>query len=336
MKLVCVTLVALFVAGCGGTSGGAQTGTTLSLSTANTASIPSGASATPARAIVSESVRGVSGAGAWGTSVTAGPGQAVQFRTLLGQKGGADVSLVFAWGHGKGVTATATVNGHSSRTTVVSATAAHLTLVGLHYTCAAPPAPSFCPIHTVSTTRTATLAFHAPSPAAIVVAATVGPVVVPGITTISSGSAGTAAGPYKLLLAGRTVLPSTTGGPSVSSPFQSPVPVKPGDILVVAVHARGVLNGAPQRVNVSLAQGPGTSLTASASVAGRNASQLRIKSSNGSPVILAVPRYICFAPPAPTYCPPLAEAVSGGSYSFSFLAAPRRPPITLLATVAQG
>ncbi len=335
IKLVLASLVALLVTSCGGANGGGQTSSAQTPTTASTTSNVSSPSANPAKPVVSETVRNVKAAGAFATSVRAVPGDSLQFRTVLGRRAPANVRLMFARGPQRGLTVTATVDGHTSSDTVMSAGGGHLTVALLYYTCTAPPAPSFCPVHNISRGATSSsVTFRGSAQTSIFVNATLGPENAPGLKAAPAATA--VVPPYKLVMTGRSVVPPTSGGQAVSSPFTSVVTVKPGDLVVLVTHVESALKGAPQRLTVTLGQGPGTSLLASASVPGGQASGVRIKSSTGSPMTLVLPRYTCDVPPAPTYCPPVKVGASQGKYTLVFNASPRTPPVLVLATVQQG
>ncbi len=151
-KLIVAMLVGLLVAACGGGQKRSNpkpsvTTDTVTVTTHSSSTVPPPA---PVTGVVTEAVRSSNAPGGWTSAAAAPPGSPIQFRTTLEGRKAADVQLVFARGPRTRLTVTATVNGHVSRATVSSANGVPLTLLQLHYTCTAPPDPSFCPAQGVS------------------------------------------------------------------------------------------------------------------------------------------------------------------------------------------
>jgi hypothetical protein len=333
-KIVAALLIALSVAACGG--GGTKLLVPQSSTSGTVTTRSAGIGVQKAQKVpIIETVRVIGPGAAYTSSSVAAPGQIVQFRTVLGRTlGPAKVQLVFTPGPGNALTATATAGGHTSRA-IVKANAGNISPVGLRYSCSAPPAPSFCPIRDAKTTATtSSMVFNGTPQTAIFVNATIGKTIPPIAKANRSSSA--IVPPYTVTATGRSIVLPTGGGKAVSSALGSAVTVKPGELVFVQVRAAGSVVGAPQKLLITLPQGPAATLTASASVSGSPASSVQLKSSNGSPVTIVLPRYTCFVPPAPTYCPPVKESVSGGNYTLEFLTSPSEPPVSLLASVEQG
>jgi hypothetical protein len=106
--------------------------------------------------------------------------------------------------------------------------------------------------------------------------------------------------------------------------------------LLLSTVIAGAIQGAPQTVTLSIDQGPGSKVHVSASVAGGQTSQATIKSANGSPIAIVLPRYACSMPPVPTFCPAMQIFAGFHRYMLKFAAAPTTPRITLYATVQRG
>ncbi len=331
-KLIVAMLVVLSVGACGGGEKSSSPKSSVTVTSTVTVTATSKAAlqaAAPAAGVVAESVRSGGTGAAWTSSATAVAGEAIQFQTKLRARAPANVRLVFERGPQTRLRVTATVNGHSSHATVGSTSGAHLSLLQLHYTCAAPPDPSFCPIHGVKTTAaTFTMAFRASTGSPVVIGATVGPANLPRL--VPAAAAGNR---LHVIAAGRLVVPAKGAAKPVSSPFGSSVTAKPGDLVVLVVHILGRRKSAPGRLKVTIHQGPGASLTALASLPGQQSSAVDIKSSTGSPITLVLPRYTCFVPPDPTDCTAVAASASHGIYTAVFPASSSLPPISLLAGV---
>jgi hypothetical protein len=97
----------------------------------------------------------------------------------------------------------------------------------------------------------------------------------------------------------------------------------------------GAIVGAPQLLTISLSQGPAAELTVSASVPGGQPSRASIKSGQG-PIVLVLPRFVCYLPPQPTFCPPAQTVVGPHHYVLTFRVTPYTPPVGLSATVDAG
>ena len=247
------------------------------------------------------------------------------------------VQLDFKMGPASRWTVTASADGAKSSARLTSDGGKAFKLVDLRYACTLPPTPTFCPPRRVIAQPTHyRMQFTAMPRTAIAVTANAGPV--PN-GPVSAGAPGSlVAPPYavtELALAGPAAKPGSSSK-SVSKPrFESVVSAKPGDQLALATRLSGDLNGAPQPVTVTLDQGPGHAITVSAEVPGGKTAVATINSASG-PIALVLPRYTCYLPPAPTFCPLRKQQDSYHRYVLTFDASPKTPLIILHATTQPG
>src|SRR5207248_2472526 len=94
----------------------------------------------------------------------------------------------------------------------------------------------------------------------------------------------------------------------------------------------GKAGAAPQSLHITLSATAGKAVEITAAVPGGRPSHATVKTADGKPITLVLPRYACRVPPMPTICPAQSALSNGHLYSFSFAASPSRP-ILLSATV---
>ena len=277
---------------------------------------------------VSVAVR-VGASGTWGSTVAASPGEIVQFRATPGIGGPAAVKLVVPRGPQPRLTVTATVDGDSASASVTGAGGAPRSLETVHYSCTAPPDPTFCPVRVVATRAGAyTLAATASARAPIVLGATVGRAAAPPVAARRATS-----GSPRLIVLARAVVAGAPGTPATPPHFASRVTVSPGAFLDLVARTAGRGPRGAGALRLTLTQGPARTLLAVASADGYATSATRIESTTSAPIALAAPRYTCYLPPEPTACPAIAAGAARGTYTASFPDAAALPPIALLARV---
>jgi hypothetical protein len=285
----------------------------------------------PPKPIVQE-VRGPGG-GAYSSSIVAHPGEQLVLHTLISGQGTQNVSLAIPAGPGKSLAIVATIGSHTSSANVASADGKPLTLTQLRYSCSLPPAPSFCPAHATSHDHSYSVRFATTRAAGVTLLALVGPVAKPVPTVRNPGSA--VVPPYTVTELVRAV-PAHGGAPPKSALPTGSATVRPGDSLVMISRVTSRLRGATQPITVTVDQGPATSVVISAHASGGQTSTATIKSGTGSPITLVLPRYLCYLPPYPTFCPAISAKVASHRYSLTFAAAPGTSPPVVLATVEAG
>lgn len=272
------------------------------------------------------------GTKAYAGSVVAHPGEQLVLHTLLGAKGRQKVSLTIGTGPSKTLSIAATTRGHTSTATVTSSTGKPLTLMKIHYSCALPPAPTFCPASGITANRKRVrVNFTTTRTAPITVLAVVGPVSTPIPAVHNPGV--TVVPPYTVTELVRA-LPKNAK-PPVGQPSSSAT-VHPGDSLVLISRVTSHLRGATQPIKITIDQGPARSVTVSASAPGGQPANATVRSATGSPIALVLARYVCYLPPYPTFCPPLATKVASHRYSLTVAAAPGTAAPVVLATVQAG
>lgn len=324
-KTMSIAAAVFVLAGCG-SSGGT---TSVAERTATTPPQP-----TPAA--LSETVRVVGPGSRFSSSGSATPGDIVEFRTLVpaaGRPRAVKVDLKFSQGPVTTWTATASAQGQTSTATLASAQAKPLTLVGLRYSCALPPAPTFCPAHDVrSSAGHIAMQFSASTAVPITLVAKAGPAA--GLPP--AGRQSTLVVPAYAVTT--TVLatsrqPAKTGATVRFGPTAT---AQPGDEVVLRARVTGGVNGAAQPVTLSFDQGPAKTIDVSAAVPGGTTSTATIISASGNPIALVLPRYECFVPPVGTFCPALNVTAASHRYAVTFASATTIPPITLVAQVQTG
>ncbi len=256
-----------------------------------------------------------------GPSVKAKAGDIVVFRTRV--PGGTSshlvkVKLSIMQGARGSLVATASTKHEKSTATVSSSDGKLLTLVEPRYTCALPPMPSFCPARNASSTgKGVTAEFMAKATTPIVIVTMVGPTNV----TVPTASTGT------LVVPAYTVTQSVearspTAGASASSAPSSSASAKAGDLVLMRTHLTGAHNGAPQPLTVSFDQGPAGALRVTAGVPGGAPSTATLTGAGGKQIALVSPRYTCYLPPTPTFCPASKVVAKSRNYAVTFPATP--------------
>lgn len=318
-------LIGLVVAGCGGSS--ASKSSTHAQTTPK--KVKHHAHAAPK--VLTETVRSSSATAAWAAKLDVRPGETLVMRTIVPGKHGsgpAKVTLIISQQAG-GVSIQASANGQKSTAVINGVSGKQATLVGVHYGCFLPPVPSFCPAVSQSHGKDSTkLVFSVRPPTPILVGATVGPTTTKLPAALPPGSGVVPA--YKAHASVKIVPASKSGKPI---PPASTVAVKAGQIVALRTRLTSRLMGAPQLVTISFSQGPGATLHLTSTVAGGVPSTATVKSANGSPIALVLPRFVCFLPPVGTFCPASKIQVSGGHVTLQFHASPTTPPIDVVAKV---
>jgi hypothetical protein len=326
LVMVGVLAVSLTAAACGGSNKPTTTSTTTSTTTKTHTT-------TPKQAALAVTLRSTTGT-AYQGSATASPGDKLLVRTVVpgtASSGTEKVHLAFDKGPSSRLTVTATANGQTSTAFVSGAGSKQVTFAELSYTCALPPAPTFCPpTHQNSTGSAYKVSFSANAGSSVFISALIGPTT---IKTPSRTATSTTVPPY-LVTAGVRVLPH--GGKAKPAPPTSSAVAAPGDLAVLTAHASGRIVGAPQTMTFSFDEGPSNSLTLSARVPGGKVSTATIKGSHGSQISLVLGRYNCLVAPAPTFCPPVTIKPGNRQYTLTFAVNPNTPAIVLLAEVQAG
>ena len=108
----------------------------------------------------------------------------------------------------------------------------------------------------------------------------------------------------------------------------------PGDTAAIRIVLTGSTVGAPQPLTVNFAQGPSKSINVSANVPGGPPSTATITSASGRPIALVSPRYGCYLPPYPTFCPGSNITAKSHKYAVTFNGIPKLPVVITLAVQA--
>jgi hypothetical protein len=82
----------------------------------------------------------------------------------------------------------------------------------------------------------------------------------------------------------------------------------------MATRLSGAPVGATQATTITIEQGPASSIAVSGAVAGGQTSKATVKSADGKPITLVLPRYTCYVAPVPTFCPP--KQIQAGSHKY--------------------
>lgn len=317
--------VAVWLGACGGSSH--STTSTTSTTTAPPSSQKSGA--------LTETVE-ISKSGITpGASVTGHTGDTVEFRTRApGTSTAGPVKVKLLISHSSPATWTVTaISKHERATASVNGAAGKtLQIVELRYTCLLPPAPSFCPARQVlQTGKQLTLAFRTTPATPITVAGIVGPIPAPSTPTPRTGTLVVPAYTVTELVEAR----SLSAPSSITVVPTATAAAKAGEEVVIRTRIKGTPGGAPQPLTVSFDQGPGKTLNVSASVPGGSPSRATITSAGGSPITLVSPRFACYLPPMPSFCPASKVSAAGHHYSITFQASPATP-VAIVALVQAG
>jgi hypothetical protein len=318
------------LAACGGSSHTSSTSTTKTKNKApgkpvKPASVPS--------AIVL-AVRPAKPGAAFSSSLKVVPGDQVQVRAVLPPALGTKtvkVKMDFAAGPGDTLNMSARAQGHTASAAIYSANGKPVTLELVHFSCLLPPAPTICPpLKETDDSSGIHLVFATTRAAPVFVTGTIGPVPTKPAPPPASGSV---VPPYTVSEQVKSVVPGST---SAGATFSTSASANPGELVVFATRLRSKLRGAGQTVTIKIHQGPGSMLTVSASVPGGPPSVATVKSASGSPISLVLPRYTCFAPPTPTFCPALKISSQAHRYTLQFSASPATPAIVIQALTQAG
>jgi hypothetical protein len=246
------------------------------------------------------------------------------------------VGLTLERGPAPSLKVTARAGGQTSAVTITSATGTPLSLVKPRYECSVPPAPTFCPAKAAGTTSHAyQLRFAATHATGVVLAAIVGPVTTLTKTVVPTTSSPVP--PYIVTELMRVIHPATSGSskPQVQAEPTPSVTAGPGDVVTMYSILKGKVAGAPQPVTVTIDQGPAGTLTVSGAVPGGQTSKATVKSGLGSSIELVLPRYACYVPPYPTFCPATKLKTPPHHYELTFMSAPG-VPIVIQSRVVPG
>lgn len=264
----------------------------------------------------------------YASQIKASPGDNVAMRTTFGraQHGSATVTLSLTRKSSTTVNVTASARGRSSQATIATANGKPIKLAYVRYLCYLPSTPTFChAVHTNITGSDYVLHFHAPLNMPLDLTATVEPSSGP---TASAAPHGTQlVPPFKASQQVRTEFGSGTAGR-----YGSSVSVKAGAIIDLLTQFNGAPASAkPQKATLVIDRGPSPTLRVSATVDGGPPSIATITSADGRPMRLLFPRYVCYAPPAATFCPALHKTTTTHKYKVQFAAIPG-VPIALFAS----
>jgi hypothetical protein len=330
-------LAALLLAACGGGHKTSSSSTSTSSASDSAGHKASGKkAAAPKSQSLQELIIVAKSASKPSATASATTGDSVQFLTHVPGSPTArpaKLHLDFAQSAPTKWTVTASTKTEHATATLTSKTGKPLPLALLHYACALPPAPTFCPVSNVSTSRGHIGADFSTTPTVpIQIGATVGPV----------PNAPTAGRPSSLIAPTYLLQTSVAAAPKVRSKSTPPAKpgstasVHPGDHVVISVRVRGTVVGAPQPVALSFSQGPAKSITVSASVPGGTPSKATFTSATGTPIAIVLPRYNCGLPPSPTFCPLSKLTAASHSYALTIGATPNSPPIVIQAATQGG
>jgi hypothetical protein len=323
--------ICMLVSACGGSSHTSSSSTSKSTTTAKRTTTTAKKPLAPVLAAVTEGILSL-GSKTTVSSISAKTGDALTFRTQLPgrPKQKVKVQLTFALGPASTLTVTAKVHGRTAAAIVKSANGKRLTLQQLHYECLFPPLRTICPLHNLSTGSSQDrIQLTSAGGSFLSFGAKVGPVPVPARKVTISGTVVPA---YKLSETVRVIPPKTGNtAPTPSAPASS-ASVKSGSTVAFTTVAGG-LAGAAQKLTLTIEQGPAKSIAVTASVLGGKISQATVRSAGSSPIELVLPRYICFFPPAPTFCPAMQVQAGVHRYSVTFPVTPSSQPVTVQATV---
>ncbi len=340
---VAVTLLAvlaLTLAGCGGGSHKPKAKTTTAKPSQTTTTANTKGTAPPVPTTVTETIHSAVPGTQWQSAFTVKPGDKFAFRTTIpgtATSKPARVKLTIQSGPSRKLTLTATAKGHTSTATLTSATGKPVTLVGLRFACLLPPQPSFCPAHQVTQNKSGyRLKFTTGHLAPVLISGIVGPVTTPPAAKARPFGQSVVP-PYVLAETARVVVPTTTAKkPATPVPPTSTVSAKPGATIDLRTRLTGPFAGAAQKLTITLDQGPGKTITATATVPGGKPARATITSATGAPIALVLPRFVCNLPPVATFCPAGSVAAHAHRYTLSFLVAPVSGPIDITAKLQAG
>jgi hypothetical protein len=267
-----------------------------------------------------------------GSSVTAAPGDTLAFtaRVLHSTSKTATITLTVPTASSNKLTLQASADGHTSKVAVTGSSGKSISLLRPRYLCSLPPTPSSCPASGVSLSHgTYTMKFTSPPKTVVTLDATVGPVSLKTPKSIKAVSRSVA--PYSVQQLVKVLGKSGSSGGKAS--LVSSASASSGDSIEMLSRVTGK-RGSPQPLTITFPAGASSTITISAQVKGGKASQATIKSASGSPIKLELPRYLCFLPPFPTFCPASSTKLASGRYTVVFNAQPGPAPPALQAKVA--
>ena len=317
-------VAALSLAACGGGS--------KSTTVRSTNPTTSSTQTTPAVQPLAQKVEVVKGRTPAASTATAKVGDEVEFRTNVPRlQGSTPVPVEIRLGPGRGATwrAQASVMGQTATATLTTAGGKRLPLLSLHYACVLPPLPTICPPRAISAHgQSLKMRFQAKPSTPISLLAIVGPA---GGAPAQPASSGAQMPAYSVRQEVGAVKPGTPSK-TVDKAFALTAMAHPGDLVELKTLLTGVA-GAPQMVTLTFDQGPGKTLTVSAAVRGGTAAHATVNAT--APIALVEPRYTCYLPPTPTFCPATRITSTGGRYSLTFPATPHTP-IKVITTARAG
>jgi hypothetical protein len=333
--VVIAATIATAVAGCGGSSkkstSTTTTTTTTATATTTSASTTKKASGPPHKPVLTETVVVAKSGVPAAKSATVKAGDAAVFRTFAPAKHKAKpvkVTIAVTQAGPKWMVTASTKGQKPATATITSATGKPLP-IELLYSCELPPTPTFCPPDHVSNGKHVSAVFTTTHAAPLTLTAVVAP---PTSTTKTTTPGTLVVSPYHVIeqVASRT---PTTGATPAPVSFGTTATVKPGDELLLKSKLTGAANGATQPLTLTINQGPGKSLTVTGGVPGGKTSTVTVNSANGKPIAIVTPRFSCYLPPTPTFCP--ASKISAGSHKYvvTFPATPGTAAVRLSALV---
>jgi hypothetical protein len=269
-----------------------------------------------------------------GASVTAKPGDSLAFSTRVTHSTAKTVTITLTvpTASSKKLTLKASAEGHSSTVDVTGADGKSITLLRPRYACSLPPTPAFCPASDVNSSHgTYTMKFTAAPKTTVSLVSTVGPTSLKTPKSLPSHSGSVPPYTVKQLV---KVLPAAGSSGSNLSPVSS-VSTSSGNSIEMISRLTGK-RGAAQPLTITFPATASKTITISAQVKGGKASVATVKSGSGSPIKLTLPRYVCFLPPSPTFCPATSAKLSSGKYTVVFNSLPGPAPPSLQAKVESG
>lgn len=332
---IATLLVALvLIAGCGGSSPSPTSTNKTSTTGPTTTKTTTTGKKKVAKVLVKESIV-LSGSKTPAATAAVAPGAALSFTTrapgtpTLTSK----VTVTLTLGPAKKLTVVASARGHTSTATLTSSNGKPVTLADVRYLCLFPPKPSPCPLSKVGGSgKQDTVQVRAHGGAVLALSAAVGPV--PGAKPIRPVStSGPVVPAYQLKELVRAVTPTTTGAAAKPALPGATVSVKPGDIVSFFTRALGTA-GAPQPLTIKFGDGPSKSILVTAIVPGGKTAQATITSATGKPISLLLPRFLCFLPPTPTFCPVSKISAKTSAYSVTLPITPSSPAVEIIATAS--
>ena len=318
--------LAITVCACGGSSHDKTTSTAATHATGATRR-----RIAPLARVLTEEVRQAATTNNFEPALKVKAGEGVILRTTFPPaRQAVPIKLTFHTGPAGSVSVTARSRGHAATARLTGPGKGKISLLDIRYNCSLPPLPSACPPEKVHRSSGATSVTF-PTHISLLIAAKIGPTTVPAHKLPRVVS--TVVPPYLVTEDAVSVTPSATGGKGSATPVASSVTTKPGDIIVFSTHLRARTIGVPQRVTITINQGPGKTIAITAAVPGEKPAIATVKSATDANIALVTPHYGCLLPPAPTFCPATKTVAGSRRYTVSFAASPATPPIVILAKV---